>query len=109
MTRSPSFTSERDTTSSFPPRSTVTVSGASERSFSTSLPVRRLLLSSSHFPSVTSVTIIAADSKKSVGCSGVTIAMTRLYTKETAAPSVTRVSMFGTRLNAARTPLAKKE
>ena len=75
---SPIATSETGTFSVFPSRSTVTVSGASERSFSTSLPVRRLLLSSNHLPSVTNVTIIAADSKKSVGSSGVRIAMTRL-------------------------------
>jgi hypothetical protein len=42
--------------------STVTVSGMSLMSFSTLSPVLRRDFSSSHFPSVTSVKIIAADS-----------------------------------------------
>ena len=64
MTTSPSFTSESGIFSSLPPRSTATASGASALSFSISRPVLFLLLSSSHLPRVTRVTIIAADSKK---------------------------------------------
>lgn len=46
-----------------PFRSTVTVSGASFKSFSTSSPVFFLERASNHLPSVTRVRIIAADSK----------------------------------------------
>ena len=83
------------------------MSGARERSFSTSFPVRALLLSSSHLPKVTSVTIIAADSKKRCPPLPET-ATARLYKKDAAAPNVTRVSILGTSLTAAMTPLAKK-
>ena len=63
MTTSPFTTSERRTVFCVPSRSTFTASGASFRSFSTSSPVLLLERASSHFPSVTSVSTIAADSK----------------------------------------------
>ena len=63
ITVSPAAISSTDTVTVLPSRSTVAVSGRSLSSFSTSERVLPLDFASRNFPSVTSASIIAADSK----------------------------------------------
>ena len=112
---SPSLTSLTEICFCSPSISTVTVSGASFKSFSTSLPVFFLDFSSSHLPTVTRVRIIAADSK----CKFIALCIssfpkkistvsTSEYKNDTPEPSATNVSILGTFLNTATTPFLKK-
>ena len=115
---SPAATCETGTSISFPSTSFVTLSGARRRSFSISLPVRRFDFSSSHLPTVTRVKMVAADSKyrfiaypcatSSPACTKMRIIITNEYKNETPAPSATSVSILGTFLISALTPLVKK-